>query len=322
MSCASSTPVGVTKNHTPAVSLRVVSTKKEVLEGQVDKVSQAASKIISSLAHMDEAEIIHERKGSQLLGAQQLRIELACDAELWTRDRAKRGRGNVDVDGVGISVALAKKAREMGCSPKTIKRNAKMFFLFKDILDSTVHVLPDKGFYLVAMESPDPHRALNEFLQKKSSNTKFSVADAGRMVRVEKQASSAAKTKLINAHRSDENKALETHILWAIEKIQKEIKSACPNLKFSKNVWNPLLLDLREYLDTMFSEDVKQALRSAYDAGFRKEDQIAKATGLSRAEVSQYMKDLEKEGEFVLVEQGGETDQAKGMNAKLWRKVA
>lgn len=317
---SSTFPVVGPQSHPSPVSLRIVHPPSEKLSAQVDKLSEMASQLLSSLTSMKEEEIITNRKRAQKLGAQQLRIELACDAELWDRDQVKRGHGT-DSEDRSISVAIAKRAKEIGCSPKTIKRNAKIFSYFKDVLDSTVRVLPDKGYYQVALASANPLQTLNLFIERKTSMAKFTVADATRFLSGEKREREVSKRAFVERHRSKDNKALEAHILWAIEKIQREVKAVCPSREFSKSVYNPLILDMREYLDTMFSDDAKEALRSAWAAGFRKEDQMAKATGLSRAEVSDCMKMLAGEGEFMEIEQRGETEQAKGGHAKLWKKL-
>src|SRR5678815_976631 len=86
--------------------------------GQINKLDKIEEDVIALLPEMSDDEVMHTRNYAKTLGRSAWRIEIACDAELWNRVHAKRGRGNVDVDKKGIKAAVATRAAELGCSPR------------------------------------------------------------------------------------------------------------------------------------------------------------------------------------------------------------
>ena len=147
----------------------------------VDTFTSALIKRIPTLADDD---VIQTRERASNMGKAAWRIECACDAEIIKRTQARRGRGNVDAEGVGVMATVFSVAADAGVSPQTILRNAqihKTFFGGRE--ENTLNVesiLEDKSFYIKALSASDPHAAIEMIAENKSANPFYSARDAER----------------------------------------------------------------------------------------------------------------------------------------------
>lgn len=287
----------------------------------VSKLAEFEEKLLTRLQDYSEDEIINIRMDARLLGIYSWRVECACDFELFNRQRLVGGRGRKDTAGAGIGAALLKRMKALGCSHMHLRRNAQIYREFGETLNTAVAVLPEKGFYLAALESQNPKETLELFITKKKENPKFNVASANRVILEQRKEKERQKQNFLDKHSPEPKKLLKDHILKTITVIEDVIKPSCPDTKFAKQFYGSLLQELRDHLNLMFEEDAAQALRKAWADGYRKENQMASQTGLPRETVSQIMRMLEDEGEFYIVDQRGETSFARGVHAKMWWRV-
>jgi len=120
------------------------------------------------------------------MGKAAWRIECACDAEILKRTQARRGRGNVDTEGVGVMATVASIAADAGVSPRTIFQNAQVHNTFfegqTENSASACTILEDKIFYVKALAAPDPHSALDAMAAKKAADPFYTSRDAERDV--------------------------------------------------------------------------------------------------------------------------------------------
>lgn len=289
---------------------------------QVQRLETLENDILATLSQKSEEEIIKIRTDARCLGIFSWKIECACDAALLNKANYEYRPtiGRPDTEGKGMTPALLKRMKALGCSHMTIRRNAKIFNEFGDHLNATVKTLPDKGYYLAALETDDPQATISLFIEKKIATPKFNVAEANRIVGAIKREREVAKENFTESNATDVRKELQTHILKTISQVE-TIKANCPDIQFGKRFYDSFIQELRDHLDLMFEEDASKALQRAWEDGFRKEDQMSAHTGLPRETVSQVMRMLKASGEFYIVEQRGETDAARGGHAKLWWKV-
>lgn len=152
--------------------------------GVINKLEKVEGDIIALLPGMTDDEVLDTRVQAKTLGRSAWRIEIACDAELWNRTYARRGRGNVDTEGVGVKATVAKRAAELGCSSRTIESNAKVYKLVQEVEQensaNTCTILDEKGYWQAADASDDPKAAIEHFIEEKLSNPMYSVTDAFR----------------------------------------------------------------------------------------------------------------------------------------------
>lgn len=152
--------------------------------GQINRLEKIEDDIIALLPDMSDDEVMDTRIYAKSLGRSAWRIEVACDREIWNRTEAKRGRGNVDVEGVGIKATVAKRAAELGCTPRTIESNARVAKFVREIEEendeSTFTILDEKGYWQAALSADYPKEAIEHFVNAKLENPFFSVSDAFR----------------------------------------------------------------------------------------------------------------------------------------------
>jgi len=280
--------------------------------------SQLEPSLFSEINKESDEEIVKIRSICERFDYAAWKMAAACDAQLWGREKAKTGRGNIDVGETGIMAAVAKRAKDIGCSATTIKRNARLFLTFQETLTNSENRLSEKAFFLVALSCSDPHEALREFVKQKNLNSNFRPSDAEKLVN-ERAFSDKKSRDTFGKSREEKRLRLETHFKHAANKIQ-ALMLSCPDKELGKKVYEPMIQDLKDLVEDMFTEDATQALLKAWDNGYRREDQMASHTGLSKSSVSQIMKRLETDGEFFKVPQRGETDMARGRHTILWHR--
>lgn len=159
----------------------------------MNEIERRADEVIEALPQRTDEEVIEIRTSARTVGRASWRIEAACDAEILDRTKLKGGRGQKDIEGVGVVATVKRVAAELGVSPRTIFDNARIhntFFAPKtdaDIgttfADGTDDHLEEKEYYKAALASPDPRETLEYFARQKAENPRFSTGDAWRVVK-------------------------------------------------------------------------------------------------------------------------------------------
>ncbi len=291
----------------------VLSRQTEALAnifGQLNRLDRLEDDVISLLPSLTDDEIIETRTYARGMGKTAWKIEIACDAEIWNRSYARRGRGNKDEAETGIMASVNKRAAELGCGASTIRKNAQLFNEFKTVL-SVEHILDDKGFYQAALSAPNPQKMVQEIARRKAANPLYSVRDAWRDVDGQK---TRART---GGDKSDMPALLKAHIERTVAKIEKEIIPDCPDGTFARRFYSEWLNELRFELHERGIIDNQEKLIDAYDQGYRTDEALQKVTGIARGIILQILGD--RLG-WEKVREGGKTEMARGDRRWIWRK--
>lgn len=269
------------------------------LQQRLQRLLQAGADVISAISGATEDELLLARKSCASLG---WRTEVALDAALVNVSHAKRGRGNVDIDGVGVKAAIQKQAQAMKVSASTIKLNVRIFNTFlKNELNCRPN-LTEKGYFQAALRHDNPERAIRYFDSQVSSKSDFSVSDAFRWASKKPEQLATATSPLAD------------HIKWAKREIVR-VKESCPDKKFGERFYDPLIQDLEDHLTYMSEEEHEQLCRKAWENGNHREGQLVKATGLDSKHVRAAMLRLSEQNEFWEV-----PETTHGRHDKFWQK--
>lgn len=324
------------KNITPlpnakqSSAISLPQTKTENFPEYLQNLSQLEPQLIEELELKDEKFILDTRLQSKQLSGYGWRIECACDAAIWSKTKqAKRGRGNKDVNEIGIMSAVAKKAKMIGVTPTTIFRNWRIFQLLQRAKntfseESIFSVLDEKGYYTAALDAADPIEALKTFAEKKTTLPRFRVTDAQRLLKSEGKTRKVVALRAVETIREQSGQlsarqALIAHIKTSRELLESQIVPNCPNDEFKERVWADLLMSLCEEEQELFDEDASEALERAWDAGNHREDQLSSATGLPLMDVSRLMEGME--GDFIRIQLKDMNNMNQKSNFQVWHKT-
>lgn len=314
------------------------SSLERVLEELFQKLSSVEPTVIQNLDEADEEQLLvawtafHKIERFAWVG------KCATCFRAWERtEAAKRGRGNRDVNERGILAAVSKISKKFGVTPSTVYLNARIFRLIreveltwkKDLVGNSytqyniLDLLDERGYWEHALTSADPIRTILVFANKKSTLPRFKVTDAERLVLSPEFSRKAVALKAVEQVRQEtghltERQSLIEHIRTSQDIIKNLIIPSCPDESFKANIWEDLLISLEEEYDELFSEDAFVALRTAWDLGHHREDQLAETTGFPLADVSKFMRSLCDLSEFIPVQT---RDRTKRSEFQLWHKV-
>ena len=142
--------------------------------------------LIERIPALSDCDVLQTRERSREMGKAAWRIECACDAEIMKRTQARRGRGNVDTEGVGVMATVVSVAAGAGVSPQTILRNAQIhntFFVGREENTlSAQSILEEKQFYEEALRATDPLAAIEAIAASKAENPFYTTRNARRDV--------------------------------------------------------------------------------------------------------------------------------------------
>lgn len=106
------------------------------------------------------------------------------------------------------------------------------------------------------------------------------------------------------------------------EVIQEDFIANCPDKPFAVRVFGAWLREAREENKQLYINDIRNLVCGAIDdRGARTVSEIVKSTGIREIEVSAAVKHFVEEGRYEWIEQGGETEAARGSNAKVLHRV-
>src|SRR5712691_6026212 len=77
---------------------------------EANQLDSSRKSLLTILPDLEDDEIIETRMTARIAGAWAWVVECACDAEMFKREEARRGRGNVDEDEKGRSATARKQA--------------------------------------------------------------------------------------------------------------------------------------------------------------------------------------------------------------------
>lgn len=246
----------------------------------------------------------------RLCGGRGWRYDVALDAALVDVGYAKRGRGNVDVHGVGIRSAMRRQAKALHVSLSTIEKNVRIFNTFFKNGVTCYDNLLDKTYFLQALRTSNPKKTIRYFDEQVKKNPEFFVTNAKRYADQQR----IKREKVNQSAVSGKNSPLENHILWAKKEILR-IKAMCPDRKFGERFYAPLLEDLDDHLSFMAEKNAESLCRMAWDRGYHREAQIAESTALDRKTVAAAMLRLSDAEEFWEVKES-----THGHHDKRWQK--
>lgn len=302
------------------------SPARQSFQTHLERLEQVEQEVISDLPNQTEEQIIETRQKASLLGKTAWRIECACDAQFVERaEKVKSGRGNVDVDAVGVMAIVAKRAKQLGCTPTTVYNNARVHRLIEAAKQFTGNVfsektisdtLVEKGFFTAALSASNPIEAIQKFTERKITDPKFSVSDAFRLLEETGETKKLASLRAVNAARTADREQVLDALREARKKIKEEIITPFPDSELAERIFGGCLSDIDEELEEAFDEDTANALRLAWSRGFKTEPQLSNFTGFPLEVVSRIMGRLGDEGEFILVRRTDGTEMA-----KRWHKV-
>lgn len=315
---------------TPATITTLVPLARQEYQQLLASLDEVQQGIIADLPNQTEEESLQTRLAARELSRTSWVIECAVDAQTVNRAHAKRGRGNIDTLGVGVTAAVARRAKSIGCTPRTITKNAQVFRLLcacGEAMNATSQnavlatlvlpeaILPDKHFYVAALSAADPLAAVREFITKSGNSHRFRVSDAYRLLAAEGKTKSQVTAVAAAASRTPESSLLLTHLIQARDTLR-ELIATCPNAELAQEIYAECLDNIEDALAECFDEDVLAALGRAYDKGHRREDAMVAETGFPLEVVSRIMGRYAEEGLYIEVPQPGVNG-----SPRLWHRV-
>lgn len=244
-----------------------------------DRLEEFEQTVIDLLPHADDDQVVQARGYAKAMGKAGWRIECACDAVLLDRAALKGGRGKADTEGSGKVSAAKGRAKEIGCAPQTVRRNAQIHKVFKTVLIDQHSLLDEKGYFEAALRAPDHKKAIKLFEKEKSENPNFSVNDAKRLAKTLKD-----KQEKITV--PDVKDYLDPHyksFLLDLENTLLSFKNRCPRPEFEVRIDSWLRQTRFERARTPQSDF--DAVRNQVDQGACTVEEIAEEVHLSEAEI-------------------------------------
>lgn len=293
----------------------------------LERLEQVEQEVISDLPNQTDEQILDTRQRARLLGKTAWRIECACDAQFVERaEKVKSGRGNIDIDSIGVMAIVTKRAKQLGCTPSTVYNNAKIHRLIEAAKQFTGNVfsektiseaLDEKGFFTAALSAVNPIDALQKFTEKRILDHNFSVTDAVRLLEDAGETKKLATLRALSEARTADRDEVVNALREARKKIQEEIVAPFPDTELAQRIFGDCLSTIDEELEEAFDEDAAKALSLAWDRGFKTEAELSKFTGFPLEVVSRVMGKMGELGEFILVRKTNALSEP----TRRWHKV-
>lgn len=294
-----------------------ITGSSQIFLDQVSQTGQITASLLQDLVNIADDEIVELRLTARKLGIYAWVLECACDAEIWERHKPFRGSpGKPDTEGVGIVAAIRVRAREVDCNPKTIQSNYRIYRTFREQLNESLPIIPEKDFYSIALKyKENPTDALNLFINERQKDPYFKPADARRLL-----ARKMADEKISHSETVTDDNDVKQHISSVITKIN-DFKREAPDKRLITSYYEEWCRQLSEYLEDYSLSINEEKVFRAIERGHHKESQIAAYSQLPIRTVSLILNELEQRGECESVTQRGETEVARGGHIKLWHRI-
>lgn len=308
----------LTSSSVQATTLALPSNPSATLVTHAARLTKIEQDVIANLPDQNMEEVLNTRRNAKLLSETAWRIECACDAQIVMGAKNMRGRATHtggDVEGRGVMAAVRRQAKKVGCTPSTIFKNSQIFRLIQQAESASpenstlLRLLDERGYFVAALTAAEPLQALQLFVEKKRSLTRFRITDAQRLLDRQglskKVVTSAALENARESIPALSNRATEIEqINKAIDLVRSQILSECTNSEIGR-IHESYIEELQDYMgEELFDQDAAMALRRAWRLGNHWESQLAKATKFPLEVVSREMRLLGSLGQFIQVPAG------------------
>jgi hypothetical protein len=163
---------------------------KNQLTTRVEQISGITASVLPYISEMDDAQLVKTAISALYLERFAFVLRGACAAELRRRipTRLAGGRGKRDKEGIGIKAYMARLAKEIGVSVKTLATDARIseiFFSSDETVLAREHSL-SREYYVIALSAPDPLAAIR-VVQSKIAEPEYKLQQFRSYVRELKQ---------------------------------------------------------------------------------------------------------------------------------------
>jgi hypothetical protein len=280
---------------------------------------------IPLLPKLDDETVIAVRVGARTVSVWAWVIECACDAEMFSRvEAAKRGPKTEDSDEdeeAGKVKAAGQQAYQDGKSIRTVYRNAQIFDTFGlEFIATYGKELQDKGFWIAALEAPDPHEAIEVFAEKKVENPFWEVQDAQREIDAIKGKHEKVKRLFSEQVTTLGRKAASEWLRFVADPELEKLARSCPIPSLSK-IFDDAKQECKEAGDALFLNNAQECVLYIWSLGKNTEKQLQDFTCLPRVEIRRVLDALAEKGYFVEKPKAWKTAQGRGMRIMEWHRT-
>lgn len=278
--------------------------------------------VIEALPHLPDDGVIEVRMTARLVGVYAWVIEAAADAEMFARVEAKKGgRGNVDEEEAGKVAAANQQAYLDGKSRATVYRNAQIINTFgKETILTHGNTLQDKGFWITALSAPDPHEAIEIFVEKKTEDPFWEVQDARREIDVITGKHDETKRLFNEKVTTVGRKAACDWLRLTAEPELDKLATSCPFPALA-NIFRDAQQECREASNALFLQNAQECVLYLWSKGRNTIDQLVAFTCLPRIEIVRVLEKLADKGYFVEKPKAWKSSQGRGMRIKEWHRT-
>jgi hypothetical protein len=247
------------------------------LENFTNRIELGLENLIGSLSELEHDDLLAVRLDSKTLTKFGWRLECAADAELVRRVDPTYIRGKFDVEGKRNAKAVRELCAETGESIKTIYRNAQIHKVFFSGVKTvnTYSNLEEKSFYVAALESKTPLKAIEYFAEQKAKQPNFSTFAALQHVRGKKPLELDADVPIFFTS-NDQQQAFDE---WVRQTTK--LLALCPRWTWLKG-W----LEEAKYEATRPSDTWRARIVEKITAGFNTADLLAAELAVDRVRMN------------------------------------
>lgn len=278
---------------------------------------------ISLLPKLEDEIVIAVRVGARAVSVWAWVIECACDAEMFTRVEAKKGgRGHKDEDGEGKVAAAGQQAYQDAKSVRSVYRNAQIINTFgMETIATHGNTLQDKGFWIVALDAPDPHEAIEVFAEKKTESPFWEVQDAQREIDVIKGKHAKAKRLFSEAVTTVGRQAAYEWLEFKAKPSLNDLATECPVPGLAQQIFLEAVKQCAEVQDALFLNNAQECVLYIWSLGNHTEKQLQDYTCLPRVEIRRVLDALAEKGFFTEKEKAWKSTQGRGTRIMEWHRT-
>lgn len=286
------------------------------------KLEDIRDQFVEVLPRLDDKTIDAVRMGAKAVSVWAWVVECACDAEILDRAEAKKGgRGRKDEEGQGKVAAAGQKANEDAKSVRTVYRNAQIINTFGvETIATHGKTLQDKGFWIAALDAPDPVEAIEVFAEKKTATPSWEVRDAHREVDAIKGKHETAKRAFSEKVTTFSRKAACEWLRFTAEPELDKLATSCTFPMLAK-IFRDAQQECREAADALFLDNAQECVLYIWSKGKNTVDQLVNFTCLPRVEILRVLEALAEKGYFVEKPRAWKTKQGRGTRIMEWHRT-
>lgn len=280
---------------------------------------------INVLPRLDDEVVIQVKMGARAVSVWAWVVECACDAEMFARTEAAKRGPKVAVAEENLEdgklKAAGQQAYQDGKSVRTVYRNAQIFNTFGlEFIATHGKELPDKGFWITALDAPDPHEAIEVFAEKKSENPFMEVKDAQREIDVIKGKHEKAKRMFNEKVTTVGRKAACEWLRFVAEAKLEELVTSCPFPILTK-IFLDAKQECKEAADALFLDNAQECVLYIWSQGKNTEKQLQQFTCLPAVEIRRVLEALAEKGYFVERPKAWKSPQGRGTRIMEWHRT-